>query len=388
MGFQRVVGLVTVFGLGIAVGGLLLRSTGGRPVSESEAQRRALRMLDQPPVVLGIGDNRIVEAVKRIEPAVVNIDTVGPSGIRDENGNSWFMDPNRESQGKGSGVILTRDGYIITCNHVVAKATRVRVTLPDGRWFYAHPVGSDSQNDLAVVRVDATDLPTASLGDSDHIQVGEWSIAVGNPLGLGSTVTAGIISALNRRNLQIDEDHKLDGAIQTDAAINRGNSGGALANINGQLIGINTAILSPGPSGGNIGLGFAIPINTVRRVARDLIANGGSRPNGTGQPWIGIHFAAVRQDLGQEVGLPADLGVSIDYVQPESPASIGGMEDGDILLSINGKPVRFVAEVREILHRHKIGDQITLHILRPSEQREHNLRIKIQERPESPWPNQ
>ncbi len=385
MAVRRITGLVVVFGLGIAVGMMLLRSTFSHPVTPTEAQRRALRVLDQSPMESSIGDNKIVSAVKKIEPAVVNIDTVGHVHS-DDDGSAWMMD--QEVRGKGSGVILTPDGYIVTNNHVIDGANRIRVTLPDGRWFYAGLVGRDPQTDLAVVRIDATNLPSADLGDSDHLQVGEWCIAIGNPLGLGSTVTVGVVSALNRRNLQIDENHTLDGAIQTDAAINRGNSGGALANINGQLIGINTAILSSGPNGGSIGLGFAIPANTVRRVARDLIANGRVRQNVAGQPWLGIQYGPVPEDVSQELGLRPYLGVQVGHVLPESPASIAGLQDNDIILSVDGKEVDNIQDVKSAVMRHKVGDKTILHIRRPEEHQERNVTVTLEQFPESVPPMQ
>ena len=268
MSFRRAFPLILVFVIGLVFGGLILRVLPPRAVSEPEAQRRALALLDQPPIRASIGDNPIVAAAKRIGPAVVNIDTVGRVKQQDANGKSFYV--NQEVRGKGSGVVLTPDGYIVTNDHVIDGASRIRVTFADGKWLYARLVGRAQDRDLAVVRVEAHGLTAAEMGDSERVQVGETSVAVGNPLGLGSSVTVGIISALNRRNLQIDAAHNLDGAIQTDASINRGNSGGALANINGQLIGINTAILSSGPNGGSIGLGFALPINMVRRIARDF----------------------------------------------------------------------------------------------------------------------
>ncbi len=367
------------------IGMALLKHSFREAVGSVEAQRRALQILDQPPISPGIGDNRIVSAVKRIEPAVVNIDTVSAGGIHDENGVPLYVDPNQEIRGKGSGVILTPDGYIITCNHVIAGASRIRVTLADGHWYYAHLIGGDDYSDIAVIRIDAANLPTALLGDSDRLQVGEWAIAVGNPLGLGSTITVGVISALNRRNLQIDDTHHLDGAIQTDAAINRGNSGGALADINGQIVGINTAILSPGPSGGSIGLGFAIPINTVRRVARDLIVRSAQPAKTSRQPWIGIAYVPIQQDQAQELHL-ADRGVLVEHVLPESPAALAGVMDGDILLAIDGTTLHSVIDVREIIRRHNAGDQLLLHILRPGETRERQIRVMLRERPDNPVP--
>lgn len=379
MAVRRICVFLLVFGMGIGVGMMMLRASVARPVTASEAQRRALRLLDQPPVVTPVGDNKIVAAVRRIEPAVVNIDTVGRVHTEDDSGASWLIE--QEVRGKGSGVILTPDGYILTNNHVIDGANRIRVTLPNGRWYYARLVGRDPQTDLAVVRIEASGLPVAELGDSDRLQVGEWCIAVGNPLGLGSTITVGVVSALNRRNLQIDENHVLDGAIQTDAAINRGNSGGALANENGQLIGINTAILSSGPNGGSIGLGFAIPVNTVRRVARDLIERGKAPLHIAQQPWLGIRYRAVPEDIGQALGLPPYRGVVIS-VLPESPASLAGLQDEDIVLAIDGKPIGDERDVRDAIKDSRVGAKAVVHVLRPAERRELDIPVVLQDRPE------
>lgn len=384
---RRIVGWVTIFILGAGVGaGILYSLVRQRSVTSTEAQRRALAILDRQPGPASYGDSRIVMAVKRIEPSVVNIDTVGKVEARDDDGSSYYID--QEVRGKGSGVVITPDGYIVTNNHVIDGASRIKVTFPDGQWYYARLVGRDPQNDLAVVRVTAAHLPVASLGNSDRLQVGEWSIAVGNPLGLGSTVTVGVISALNRHNLQLDEGRDLEGAIQTDAAINRGNSGGALANIDGQLVGINTAILSAGPNGGSIGLGFAIPANTVRRIVRDLIAHGSATLAAVHRPpWLGIRFNVVPENLGQFLKVPPDRGVQVIHVLPESPASMAGVEDEDIILSIDGKPIGDMTDVRDAIQHHKIGEHAKLHILRPTRRREYDLSVLVQERPDSVPPS-
>ncbi len=370
-----------VFALGVGAGAALLQAQRSRPVSGEAAQRDALRLLDRPAKSAGIGDNRIVAAVQKIAPAVVNIDTVGPvfSGASARNADGIA----REARGKGSGVILTADGYIITNNHVVEGAERIRVTLQDNRWYYARLIGRDPQTDLAVLRVAASGLPTAELGDSERLQVGEWAIAAGNPLGLGSTITVGVVSALNRRNLQIEEGRTLDGVIQTDAAINRGNSGGALANINGQLIGINTAILSSTPSGGNIGLGFAVPAATVRRVARDIISDGAAKPQPNSRPWLGIQYTEVPPDIARIFRLSAHRGVLIDRLPPRSPAAKAGIQEGDIVLNIDGKEIGDPGDAREAISDRKIGDRITVHVLRPDTKRESDLTVLLEPLPEA-----
>lgn len=282
MAAGRILTFLTLFGAGATAGVLFGRVLPAASVSPSEAQRHALALLDQAPHAEAVGDSRIVLAARRISPAVVNIDTVGRVRQQDESGNAVYV--NQEVKGKGSGVVLSPDGYIVTNDHVIAGAARVRVTFANGQWDYARVIGRNQERDIAVLRVDEKRLACADMGDSDRLQVGETVVAVGNPMGLGSSVTSGIVSALDRRSLQLDDAHNLDGAIQTDASINRGNSGGALANISGQLVGINTAILSSGPNGGSIGLGFALPINTVRRIARDLIASDAPIPRSGQKP--------------------------------------------------------------------------------------------------------
>lgn len=358
----------------------LLRFTTPRPLTPEEATRSALHILEKPIPAVSIGDNRIVQAVKKIAPAVVSIDTIGKSRVEDASGAPLYI--NQEVRGKGSGVVFTPDGYILTNNHVIDGANRIRVTTAQGQWRYARLIGRDPGTDLAVLKVDGSGLPTAEFGNSDGLQVGEWSIAVGNPLGLGSTVTVGVISALNRHNLQVDEGRNLEGAIQTDAAINRGNSGGALANINGQLIGINTAILSSGPNGGSIGLGFAIPINTVRRIARDLIADGG-KALATRPLWLGLELGIIPENISQQLHLAPYRGVYVIQVEPDSPAHLAGLLDGDILLDMDDKPVNNVNDVHDILQRHRRGDALRLRLLRPDEGQQRTVRVVLQERPES-----
>ncbi|HEV2474107.1 MAG TPA: trypsin-like peptidase domain-containing protein [Chthonomonadales bacterium] len=378
MAIRKAVGLSIVFLVGVAVGGAALRYADGRPGSDSEAKRRALAILDQAPAIATSGSDRIVRAVRRIEPAVVNIDTVGRSDALPGSASAPGTD---DVKGKGSGVILSPDGYIVTNNHVVEGASLIKITLADQRWFYATMIGADPATDLAVVKIDAAHLPCATLADSDRLQVGEWSIAVGNPMGLGSTVTVGVISAVNRKNLEIDRDHVLDGVIQTDAAINRGNSGGALANIDGQLVGINTAILSVGPSGGNIGLGFAIPSNTMRAVARGLIAHGRLTAPAAPMPWVGIRFLPLSAGQAQALGLPSYRGVEVEQVYPDSPAEAAGLQEEDILLSVDGRPIDDEKDVRDDVVRHKPGDALSFHVLRPSRHKELNVTITLRARP-------
>jgi S1-C subfamily serine protease len=380
MASRRIAIVILIFGLGTLAGWSIFRLTGAEIAPPVEAQRRALQILDRMPVPGGVVASPIVEAVKRIAPAVVNIDTMGRVKADDPGVGTVYID--QEIHGKGSGVIVAPDGYIVTNNHVVEGANRIRVTLSTGQWYYARCVGVDPQTDLAVIRVEATNLPVAQFADSDKVQVGEWSIAVGNPLGLGSTVTVGVISALNRRNLQVEEGRKLEGAIQTDAPINRGNSGGALANVQGQLVGINTAILSSSPGGGSIGLGFAIPSNSARRIVRDLIATGQEPVKVVRLPWLGIAFEAVPERVGVSLGLPPYRGVLISKVVPESPASLAGLDANDIVLEVDSKEIGDERDVREAIQPHKVGDRVRLRLVRAATRKLEDISVTLQPRPD------
>ncbi len=350
---------VLAFVLGFAACALILRWMGYQ--SPSSSRQLVLATLDAPVRQGGSvpGANAIAEACARIEPAVVNIDTfMRPRrSLRLED----FFGPQEAMRGSGSGVIISPDGYIITNHHVVRGADEIVVSLADGRRYLGKPVGADEQSDIAVIKVNARGLPTAELGDSDKLRVGEWAIAVGNPLGLGSTVTVGVISALNRRKLLVEGDRYLEVAIQTDAAINQGNSGGALANIHGQLIGINTAIAAP-PGGGSIGIGFAIPINHVKKVVRDILVQGGTVRRA--RPWIGVYFDAVRPSLMRRARLPDLNGVAVEEVVPNSPADRAGLRAGDVIRAFGERPVRTTQELLEEIMRRQPGERVNIKVWR------------------------
>lgn len=381
MTVRRFLPLAGVFILGAVSGGLLLvLLMRPSPVSSNLAKERALSILNTPPREVDNGNSPIVQAVKIIEPAVVNIDTVGKLGEIDDTGKTIYVD--HDVRSKGSGVVITPDGYIVTNDHVIDGASRIRVTFPDGRWYYASLVGRSPSNDLAVLRVPASHLKAAEIGDSNTLQVGEWCVAVGNPLGLGSTVTVGVVSALRRHDLQLDGGRSLQEAIQTDAPINRGNSGGALSNVAGQLIGINTAILSSGPDGGSIGLGFAIPANVVRKVVEQLIQQGKGVSHHPQVTWLGAEVGPVPLDLAQALSLPEGNGALIVRVEPESPASMAGLEDDDILLAINNIPVTDLQQMGYMIRGFPPGEKITLQILSPNTKRKRLLSVILQAKPE------
>ena len=280
--------------------------------------------------------------VKQAVPAIVNISStmVVKAGALD--GTSFPFDfglqmPERHRErGAGSGVIVGADGYILTNNHVVDHATQVKVALADKREFTASVIGTDAKSDLALLKVNATDLPALLLGDSSAVQVGDIALAIGNPFGLGQTVTMGIVSALGRSGLGIED---YEDFIQTDAAINPGNSGGALINTRGELIGINTAILSNG--GGNQGIGFAIPSNMARKIMSQIKDHGQVT-----RGWLGLQIQEMDSGLAKAFGLNDSNGVLVSEVDREGPAARAGIEKGDVIREINGQPVDDSGDLR------------------------------------------
>ncbi|MDX1478801.1 MAG: Do family serine endopeptidase [Saprospiraceae bacterium] len=257
--------------------------------------------------------------------------------------------------GQGSGVIISADGYIVTNNHVVADAMDLEVTLHDNRTYKATLVGTDPTTDLALIRINEKDLPTLPLVDSDEVHVGEWVLAVGNPFNLTSTVTAGIVSAKGRNINLLRERFAVESFIQTDAAINPGNSGGALVNLQGGLIGINTAIASP--TGAYSGYGFAIPSNIVSKVVEDLI-NYGVVQRGV----LGVMIRTVDGNLRADKDLSATTGVYVDSLLENSAAGSAGVRVGDVILSVNGQGVQTSPQLQEIIARHRPGDVVTVEI--------------------------
>jgi serine protease Do len=275
----------------------------------------------------------------------------------------------RES-GLGSGVIVSPDGYILTNNHVVDGATDVRVTLSDKRQFQAKVVGTDPKTDIAVLKVDGSDFPAITVGDSSKVQIGDYALAIGDPFGVGQTVTMGIISALNRGNLGIED---YEDFIQTDAPINPGNSGGALVNDRGELIGINTAILSHG-SGGNEGIGFAIPVNLVRKVMDQIVEHGKVT-----RAYLGIVVQDVTPGIAKAMGLSSLKGVLVGDVSPTGPAVHSGIQRGDVILSVNGKPMDDSRELRMTISMMSPDSTVNLKLLRNGNPA--NVTVKLGELP-------
>lgn len=318
----------------------------------------------------------IVEAVK---PAVVNISTVKTVRLRDPFfddpffrrffGEPFGMPRERKQSGLGSGVIVDPSGYILTNNHVIRGADEIKVTLLDKREFKGKVIGTDPKTDLAVVKIDAKDLPYIELGDSDKLKVGELVIAIGNPYGLNQTVTMGIVSATGRANVGIAD---YEDFIQTDAAINPGNSGGALVNVRGELVGINTAIFST--TGGYQGIGFAIPSNMAKAVMEQLIKH-----KKVVRGWLGVTVQALSADMKKHFGLKEDRGVLINQVFENSPAEKAGLKEEDIILQYNGKDITDPTQLRNLVAGTTPGKEVELKIFRDGKML--SVRITIEELP-------
>ncbi len=361
---RKVLGFLLLFACGFVAGvyvlrtyfpGLLVNGLSA-PAQVSEPSRRALLATLEAPVPAGAPptsfETMLRTATERIAPAVVNVDTSGEVL-------TWWGEA-RRVEGKGSGVIINKDGFVVTNNHVIRIrneiAPQIIVTLADGRRFRARVIGTDSYNDIALLKIDGTNLPVAPLGDSDQLHVGDWVIAVGNPFGLENTVTAGIVSALNR-NLSGGEEVP-GGLIQTDAAINAGNSGGALANSRGQLVGINTAIYSP--VGANVGIGFAIPINRVRQVVRDILEHGS-----IGRVWLGIGYRDISdpalrrllQEQFPDLRFPKQ-GMLIVNVVEGAPAHRAGIQPLDVLIAMDGRTLTSIEQFQQMIRRVRLNRPI------------------------------
>jgi Do/DeqQ family serine protease len=285
-------------------------------------------------------------------------------------GNSFFGQPQtRVYQAYGSGVIITEDGYIVTNNHVVEGAMKITVTLNDKREYEAELIGTDEKNDLALLKVNAKGLKTVPYGNSDDVRIGEWVLAVGNPFNLTSTVTAGIVSA-KARNLNIlGGNTSVSSFIQTDAAVNSGNSGGALVNTAGELIGINAAIASN--TGSFAGYSFAIPVNIVKKVVDDLMRYGRVQ-----RVFFGASFAEMDAKKADEMHLNNAKGLQVFKIEPNRSADKAGIKEGDILLSIDGHEVNSFSELKEILDQHVPGDVVLCKLIRNKKEFETKVTLK------------
>lgn len=335
------------------------------------------------------GNTNFTDAAAKATPAVVHVKTsyvVNTTHSKEFYGNElfeWFygqrnphaQTPNRkQSLGSGSGVIISEDGYIVTNNHVIDKANEIEITLSNNKTYKAELVGVDRDTDLAVLKIKAKNLPTLEFTNSDEILVGEWVLAVGNPFNLSSTVTAGIVSAKGR-NINILENYGIKGNtaiesfIQTDAAVNPGNSGGALVNTRGELMGINTAIATP--TGSFAGYSFAVPANLVSKVVSDI------RKYGTVQrAYLGVSINNINNEIAEKYNLKNLDGVYISNMLQEGAAYEGGMEVGDIIVSVDKEKIKKASELQEKIAEYRPGDIVELEVLRAGKPKKMNISLK------------
>lgn len=399
--------LLPIIGTGVALLGGCSRSSTDSPVqsADSPAQSQSNVSPSQPTTSQAVaenpkaGSNRplgptasdtnfVVDVVKKVEPAVVQINTSqtlrnqAPEAFNDPFFRRFFgeaqppQSSGRTVRGLGSGFVISSNGQILTNSHVVNNADKVTVSFSDGRTLEGKVLGQDPASDIAVVQVQANNLPTVALGSSERVQPGQWAIAIGNPLGLQETVTVGVISATSRSGSDIGVSDKRIDFIQTDAAINPGNSGGPLLNARGEVIGINTAIIQ-----GAQGLGFAIPIDTARRISQQLITTGKVE-----HPYLGIQMANLTPEIKEKLSnrgfqVNADRGVLIVRVVPGSPANTAGIKAGDVIQSVNNQPVNKAEELQQLVEKNGTGNPLQMQVQRNGQS------LKLSVRP-GPLPTQ
>lgn len=363
----------------ITLGGLYLLEPSPRTMAsdiESLAQPIKNNWNTKPNEVASIPSS-FSEAAKKAMPAVVHISSTMDNST---SGNSYdpfqffFGEGNpygrqrRPRVGTGSGVIFTSDGYILTNNHVVRNAKEIKVTLTDNRTFKAEIVGAEPKADIAVLKIQGNNLPTLDIANSDQVEVGDWVLAIGNPFELKSTITAGIISAKARNIDLLEGDDAIEAFLQTDAAVNPGNSGGALVDANGRLVGINTAISTE--MGVFAGYSFAIPVNLAKRIADDLISFGEYK-----RPYLGINLYDLDDEMADELGLQFSQGVVVSNVLDGGPAAKGGLAPNDVIVKVGDKNIRTASELQEAIGRSKVGDQLNISVYRNKQPKEIFVRL-------------
>ncbi|WP_420317565.1 Do family serine endopeptidase [Ekhidna sp.] len=359
----------SLFGGIVAVVGFTLISPQERIIQQTSGGANPVSLtnyvFDSADFIVPEGLN-FVFAAKNATPSVVHIRTSYSDGSRANSPfNEFFKDYFGErydrrggpSRGAGSGVVISPDGYIVTNNHVIENADDIEIVLNDNRSYQAKVIGVDADTDLAVLKIDEENLVAAKYGDSDDINIGEWVLAIGNPYEFRSTVTAGIISAKGRNINILDGDYRIESFIQTDAAVNPGNSGGALVNLNGELVGINTAIASP--SGAFAGYSFAVPVSLVKKVVSDLVEYGAVQ-----RALLGISIRDVNAQVAEQFDLDILKGVYVGGVMQGGAASKAGLEDGDVIVAIDDRPVNSVAQLQEQIAIKRPGDEVTVKFIR------------------------
>jgi serine protease Do len=385
---KKLFGAIALLAVGIIFGAVLVSGFGLVRPGMADVKMGA----SNPPVNLDADatsfSKAFIEVADKVTPQIVQIEVVSE---RDPSKNPHsdffnffpFKDMPREEKGSGSGIIISPDGYIVTNNHVVENATKITVGLSDRRTFDAKVIGTDPLTDLAVIKIDANNLPAAYLGDSDALKVGQWVMAIGNPLSLTSTVTAGIVSAKGRGQLGLIRDrYGVENFIQTDAVINPGNSGGALVDLSGAVVGINSAI-SVSPNGGNtyIGYGFAIPVNLVKSVVKDLIAHGKVT-----RGYIGIEISAIDDAMAKSLGLDKPMGIMVQKLVDGGSAKTAGIKEGDVILDVDGKIVSQPNELQSYIAGKPAGTKVKLTIFRDGKKIEKTVTLKAREESKSSEP--
>lgn len=373
---KKLIGAFVLLTIGILFGAILVSGFGLVRPSLADINLGA----SNPPVNLDADANSFskafIEVAEKVTPTIVQI-TVVTTRTEDPHSEFFFFpfkDLPKEQRGSGSGIIMTSDGYILTNNHVVENSSKLEVNLYDKRKFEAKVIGTDPLTDLAVIKIDAKDLPIAFLGDSDGLKVGQWVMAIGNPLSLSSTVTAGIVSAIGRGRLGLLKDpYGVENFIQTDAAINPGNSGGALVDLSGAVIGVNSAIAAGG-GGTYIGYGFAIPINLAKGVAKDLIAHGK-----VSRGYIGINIGEMDEEMAKSLGLEKTRGVVVQGLVAGGAAANADVKELDVILKVDDKEVNEPNELQSYIASKSAGSSVKLTLWRDGKEITRNVTLKARE---------